>query len=202
MQIQFLDAQNASAPRLFVHLVNQDSLPGGLNPVLRGGAPVAKFTGKAGQVFDGFVSQDGGVTRVALVGLGAPDAGDRDEAAEKAGAAISARFLHAGEGELTITFADAGLSAQQAAALLLAARLRAWRFDAYRTKLPEDQQPTLKTIMVRGAHRKARPPRGTTCRRGGRRRRVHPLAGHRAGQRDLSRKASSRAARSAWRAPA
>ncbi len=148
IQIRFPDAAPAAAPRLVVALANQDALPEPLETVLREGAASAKFTGKAGQLFDGYVEREGRVVRAALAGLGDPQAKDRDDAAEKAGAGIAARFLQVGEPELTIDFAGSNLSEKQAAGLLLAARLRAWRFDLYRTKLPEDQQPTLKTILA------------------------------------------------------
>ena len=97
MQIQFLDAPASTPPHLVVSLVNLDALPDTLEPVMREGAARAKFTGKAGQLFDGFVTRDDVVVRAALAGLGDPQAKDRDDAVEKGGAGIAARYLHAGE---------------------------------------------------------------------------------------------------------
>jgi len=151
MQIQFLDAPANPSARLVVRLVNQDAQPGGLENVLAEGARIAKFSGKAGQVFEGFVERGVGVVRAVLAGIGDPEAADRAESLEKAGAALSAKYLTSGETVLTLDFAGSGLSGEQAATLLLAARLRAWRHDAYRTKLTDEQKPSLQTIAVLGA---------------------------------------------------
>jgi leucyl aminopeptidase len=155
MQIQFVDAVSApsGAPgyALVARLVNEDALPGDLGNVVAEGARIARFTGKAGQIFEAFVESGGAVVRVALAGLGKADAADRAEALEKAGGALSARYLTAGEPVLAIDFSGCGLDAGQAASVLLAARLRAWRHDVYRTTLTEEQKPTLETIAALGA---------------------------------------------------
>lgn len=133
------------------HLVNLNAAPARLDPVLAAGAKASRFSGKAGQVHEGFVSRDGAVARVALAGAGDPAAPDRGAALERAGAAITAKYLTSGETAVTIDLSDAGLCAQDAAAVLLGARLRGWRHDRYRTKLAEDQRATLETIRVFGA---------------------------------------------------
>ena len=46
---------------------------------------------------------------------------------------------------------QAGLSADDAAAVLLGLRLRGWRYDKYRTKLAADKRPSLETIHVTNA---------------------------------------------------
>ncbi|MGB7654821.1 MAG: leucyl aminopeptidase [Novosphingobium sp.] len=115
------------------------------------GAKASRFTGKAGQLHEGFVSRDGAVARVALAGAGDAAAKDRSAALERAGAAITAKYLASGESAVTIDLSLAGLSAAEAAAVLLGAQLRAWRHDIYRTKLPADQQASLATIRVLGA---------------------------------------------------
>jgi leucyl aminopeptidase len=151
MKIQFLEASATPATRLVARLVNQDSLPAELEPVLAEGARASRFSGKAGQIFEGFVERDGKLVRVALAGIGSPTADDRTAAIERAGAGLAARFLTSGEAGLTFDLSGSGLSAQESAAALLGARLRAWRHDAYRTKLPDDQKPSLETIAVVGA---------------------------------------------------
>ena len=133
------------------HLVNQDVLPAGLEPALVEGAKASRFTGKAGQLHEGFVSRDGKVARVALAGAGDAAAKDRSAALERAGAAITAKYLASGEAAVTIDLSLAGLSAAEAAAVLLGARLRGWRYDIYHTKLPADMQASLGTIRVLGA---------------------------------------------------
>ncbi len=151
MQIQFLAASTAPTTRLVARLVNQDAIPAELEPVLAEGARATRFSGKAGQVFEGFVERSGSVVRVALAGIGSSSADDRVSALERAGAGVVARFLTSGEPALTFDFSGSALSADEIASVLLAARLRAWRHDAYRTKLTDEQKPSLKTIFVASA---------------------------------------------------
>ena len=151
MKIQFLDATQTPASAILVRPVNQDAIPAELEPVLVEAARQSRFAGKPGQVFEGFVERAGKVLRVALVGLGGASASDRTGAVEKAGAGIVAKYLTAGEAALTIDLTGSGLTTQETTALLLGARLRAWRFDTYRTKLTDDKKPSLTRIDVIGA---------------------------------------------------
>ena len=151
MQIQFLDASTTPSTRLVARLVNLDAIPAELEPVLAEGARATRFSGKAGQIFEGFVERNGKLVRVALAGIGSPDADDRISALERAGAGLVARFLTSGEPSLSFDFSGSGLSADEIAAVLLAARLRAWRHDAYRTTLTDEQKPSLGAISVAGA---------------------------------------------------
>lgn len=139
---------DAPQPRLVARLVALDALPANLDAVVREGAVAARFSGKAGQVFEAFVENSGGLTRLALAGIGKPDADDRMANLEKAGAALVARYQTSGETALAIDFAGTGLSGTEAAAVLFGARLRGWRHDAYRTKLTEEQKPSLAEIVA------------------------------------------------------
>jgi leucyl aminopeptidase len=151
MKIQFLGAADESKFRLVARLVNQDAVPADLEAVLAEGAKRARFTGKAGQVFEGFVERDGQVVRVALVGAGEASAKDRKSAIERAGGAVVARYLTSGETALAIDVTGAGLTAEEAAGALLGAVLRSWRHDVYRTKLAEDAKPSLTDVTLIGA---------------------------------------------------
>jgi len=149
MKIAFAAAVPADA-KLVAALVNQDSVPAGLEPVLATAARASRFAGKVGQVFDHFAERDGTVVRIALVGAGEP--GDNRRAAlEKAGAALTAKFLTSGETGVVLDLSHSGLSAQDAASVLLGARLRGWRLDTYRTTLKDEQKPSLSEITVVGA---------------------------------------------------
>ena len=138
----------APLPRLFARLVTQDALPADLDAVVREGAAAARFAGKVAQVFEAFVSGDAGVQRLALVGIGKAGGADRLPAMEKAGAALTAKYLTSGETALTIDFAGSGLTGVEAAAVLLGARLRGWRHDIYRTKLAEEQKRSLTEVIA------------------------------------------------------
>ncbi len=151
MKIEFVAAPLPASTSPIALVVNQDTLPAGLDPALAEGAKAARFTGKAAQLVEGFVSRDGAVVRMALAGAGESGAKDRRSALERAGAAITAKYLVSGEGTVTIDLSGAGLSAAEASAVLLGARLRGWRYDIYRTKLAADKQVSLTTIRLAGA---------------------------------------------------
>lgn len=151
MRIQFIDAVPPFAPSIIARVVNQDSLPADIVPVVAAGAKASRFTGKAAQLFEAFVEKDGAVSRLVLVGLGEAGASGRLGAVERAGAALVAKYLTSGETALTIDLTGANLSTAETAALLLGLRLRAWRHDTYRTKLPDDQKPSLIDVTVIGA---------------------------------------------------
>jgi leucyl aminopeptidase len=55
MQITFHQAVDAGAARLVARIVEQDKLPDDLERPLAEGARAARFSGKTGQLFEGFV---------------------------------------------------------------------------------------------------------------------------------------------------
>ncbi len=151
MRIQFLDAPQSPAPRLVARVANQDALPAGLEPVIVQGAKASRFTGKAAQSFEGFVDREGQVVRIALIGLGELSGAGRLGSIERGGAALGIKYLTSGETSLTVDLNGSGLSPVETAAFLLGLRLRGWRHDAYRTKLTDEQKPTLEDVFVVGA---------------------------------------------------
>ncbi len=156
MQIH-LTATPPADIRLHARMVNQGQTLGQLDAALVEGAAASLFTGRAGQVFEGFASVDGAVRRIALAGLGEAGSAERRAHCERAGAALTAKYLVSGETAMVLDLGGAGLSAEDAAAVLLALRLRAWRHDAYRTRLPADKRPSLAMVHVTGA------PEGTAA---------------------------------------
>ena len=151
MKIEFIAAASSTEAGPIAYLVTQDKLPASLDPVLAQGAKASRFSGKTGQLHEGFASRDGSVVRLALAGTGESGAKDRLASLERAGAAITAKYIASGETTVTIDLSEAGLSAEKAAAVVLGARLRGWRYDIYRTKLAAEQQASLTTIRVAGA---------------------------------------------------
>jgi len=154
MQIHFTAAApnpEVSGVRLHARVVNQGQALGQLDAALVEGAAVSNFAGRTAQVFEGFAGADGSVKRIALVGAGEAGAPDRRAACERAGAALTAKYLVSGETALVLDLSHAGLSADEAAAVLLGLRLRAWRHDKYRTRLAADKRPSLTTVHVTGA---------------------------------------------------
>ncbi len=150
MQIHFAATAPADV-RLHARLVDQGKTLAGLDAALVEGAAASRFGGRGGQVFEGFASVDGTVKRIALAGAGEPGVADRRVNCERAGAALTGKYLVSGETALALDLSHAALSADDAAAVLLGLRLRAWRHDKYRTRLAADKRPSLTTVHVTGA---------------------------------------------------
>ncbi|BDI61618.1 leucyl aminopeptidase [Qipengyuania nanhaisediminis] len=150
MQIQFTKTAPDNV-RLHARIVNQGDTLTDLDPLLVEGAPAARFKGSAGQVFEGFMTEDGALRRVALAGAGETDSDRRRLNLERAGAALTAKYLRSGESEMVLDLGHAALSGAEAAAVLLGVRLRSWAHDDYRTKLPAEKKVTLGKVHVIGA---------------------------------------------------
>ena len=90
-------------------------------------------------------------SRVLLLGLGKPDKIDR-QAAERFGGRILAQLQNSGESVASVlvdTIAGAAVGAPEMAALIAhGARLRAWRFDKYRTREKPEEKPSLKKLTL------------------------------------------------------
>ncbi|MEZ5687952.1 MAG: leucyl aminopeptidase [Caenibius sp.] len=150
MQITFAQSVPADT-RLVAQVVDQGALPQGLENSVAEGSKAARFKGSAGQVFESFVERGGSLVRLALAGAGEPKAAGRLANMEKAGAALATKFMTSGEQAIALDFSGTNYSAEQVAAVLMGLRLRAWRYDAYRTKLKDEQKVSLKAAVVVGA---------------------------------------------------
>jgi leucyl aminopeptidase len=109
-----------------------------------------RFQGRAGDRLDLVGPGDGSYDRIVLVGLG--KAKERDALkAQDFGGNLVAHLNAGGVARATVlvdTLAEAPLAAAQAAARsAFGARLRAYRFDKYRTKEKEEQKPTLVELI-------------------------------------------------------
>ncbi len=150
MHIQFSQSRPQDA-RLVAQVTDKGKVPAGLEKPLVEGMEAARFKGAAGQVFEGFAERDGQVLRLAVAGLGDKNDEARLANCEKAGAALAAKYQASGETDLVLDLSAGGLSAEEAAYVLLGLRLRNWRYDRYRTKMKDEQKVTLATITVLGA---------------------------------------------------
>jgi leucyl aminopeptidase len=135
-------------PRLLARIVEQDKMPADLPVTVLQGAEASRFTGKTGQVYESFLDDKGAVVRLALAGVGATNGETRLANLERAGAALAAKYLTSGESVLVLDLGRSGLDAREAAAVLTGIRLRSWRWDAYRTKLKEEQKRSLEDVIV------------------------------------------------------
>lgn len=150
MEIQFTQSRPQSA-RLVAQVTDKGKVPGGLDAAMVEGMTAARFKGTSGQVFDGFTQQGDTVVRLAIAGVGDKNDEARLANCEKAGAALAAKYQSAGNEELVLDLTDGGLTAEEAACVLLGLRLRNWRFDLYRTKMKDEQKITLAKVAVVGA---------------------------------------------------
>ena len=154
MKIEFQpSAQNAEAIVFPVRKGDLESAGIALSQqsLVRKAAEKARFKGSAGQVFDGFVEEDGNMVRAVLLGTGKADSDTVARDLEKAGGALTAHFLTSGVKTLTVDLSGSNLNGEAAASLLSGIMLRAWRWDVYRTKLPDTSKPTLETVLIVGA---------------------------------------------------
>ncbi|MEO1729953.1 MAG: leucyl aminopeptidase [Pseudomonadota bacterium] len=147
MQIHFAKTAPA-AIRLTARIVNQNDTPEDLGAALIDGAKAARFTGRTGQVFEHFAMDDGALVRIALSGAGEVEADQRALNVEKAGAALTAKYLASGETEMVLDLGHGDFSGEEAASALLGLRLRSWRFDEYQTKMAADKKVSLETVYV------------------------------------------------------
>ena len=112
----------------------------------RGAAKAGRFDGEAGTSAEIFLPGEDHARRLVLIGVGA--GGEADY--ERAGGALTARFLTSGTTSIVVDFASLGAqpSSRAVARFAAAAVQRSWRFDAYRTKLSDKQKPTLDGLVL------------------------------------------------------
>ena len=148
MQVVFTP-DRPEGSRLIAHVADKGKLPDGLERTLAEGARAARFEGRAGQLFDGFVERDGQVVRVAVAGAGEPSSEKRTAHLERAGAALAGKYQSGGESEIALDARN--LSSAELSSVLLGLRLRNWRWDTHRTTLKEEHKVHLQRVIVFGA---------------------------------------------------
>jgi len=107
-----------------------------------------RFEGEAASASEHFVDDAGTVRRLLIVGTGTGGAG---ESAEKLGGTAASKLLTSGETRAVIDLTGLDYDAEAAARVGLAAALRSWRYDRYRTTLKDKQKATLTEVVVVGA---------------------------------------------------
>ena len=153
MQIRFADRRPDGDYALVLPLAGKDwkSLGsiGDDRALVEGALKRQRFEGEAASAVELFVGGEGGPRRLLLVGTG--EGAKPAEAAEKLGGTAAARLLLSGDKGAVIDLSGLNYAADDAAKVALAAALRAWRFDQYRTTLKDKQKPTLEEITIVGA---------------------------------------------------
>ncbi|GLS99031.1 putative cytosol aminopeptidase [Sphingobium jiangsuense] len=143
MEIRFSPNRSSDADTL-AYAVKSDGLAQlSTVPGLEATAALARFAGECGASVESFAEVDGAARRVVLVGIGAGN----DAEMERAGAALAARLLTSGARHAAVSFEAAGLaSAAGIARFAFGAKLRGWRIERYRTRMPEKQKRTLERV--------------------------------------------------------
>ena len=152
MQIRFADRRPEGDYALVLPVAGKDR--SSLNSLGAAQQAVAKaldrqrFDGDASSASEQFIDDNGTLRRLLVIGMGAKSS--PGEAAEKLGGTAAARLLTSGEKRAVIDVSGLGYDADATARIGLAAALRSWRYDRYRTKLKDKQKPTLADVVVVG----------------------------------------------------
>jgi leucyl aminopeptidase len=153
MQIRFADTRPSGDFALVLPVAGKDRATlGSLGPAQQTvGAALdrQRFEGDPSSVSEQFIDDQGQIRRLLVIGLGAVT--DAGESAEALGGAAAARLLTSGEKQGVIDVSGLGFDADAAARVGLAAALRSWRLDRYRTRLKDKQKPSLREIVIVGA---------------------------------------------------
>ena len=153
MQVIFSATRPADAAALALPVEKDglDRMPAGTLDdatlaLVRGAARAGRFEGEAGGIAEIFVPGGEAANRILLLGVGSGSEADY----ERAGGALTARFLTSGVTAVTVDFAALGgaPTARAVARFAAAAVQRGWRHDVYRTKLADKQKPTLDTLTL------------------------------------------------------
>ena len=155
MQIHFADSRPAGDYALVLPVSAKsrgalDSL-GADKTAVEAALKRQRFDGESGSTAEAYLGGDGG-RRLLLVGIG--DKSDSKAAEKLAGTAV-ARLLTSGETHAVIDISGDGFDSEAAARAALAAELRGWRYDRYRTRLKEKQKPTLSRVTIVGGGKDA-----------------------------------------------
>jgi leucyl aminopeptidase len=152
MQIRFAGNRPAGDYALVLPVAGKDrSSLGSLGAAQKAVAATLdrqRFEGDASSVSEQFIDDNGTARRLLVVGTG--KGVPANEKAEKLGGAAVARLLTSGEKTAVIDIGGLDFDADAAARTGLAAALRSWRYDRYRTKLKDSQKPTLEDVVIVG----------------------------------------------------
>jgi len=152
MKISFADRRPAGDYALVLPVAGKDrsslSSLGTAQQIVTQTIERQRFEGDASSAVEQFVDDSGSARRVLIIGTGAGST--PNDAAEKLGGTAVARLLTSGETKVVIEVSGLGFDADAAARVGLAAALRSWRHDRYRTKLKDKQKPTLDEVVIVG----------------------------------------------------
>jgi leucyl aminopeptidase len=152
MQIRFADTRPAGDYALVLPVAGKDrsnlASLGAAQQQVSATLDRQRFEGDGAAISEQFIDDKGSARRLLLIGTGV--GATPNEAAEKLGGTAAARLQTSGEKKAVIDVSGLGYDADTAARVGLAAALRSWRYDRYRTKLKDSQKPTLSEVVIVG----------------------------------------------------
>jgi leucyl aminopeptidase len=152
MKIRFADARPQGDYALVVPVAGKDrstlAALGTAGEAVEAALDRQRFEGEGSSVSEQFIAHNGKVRRLLVIGTGNGAAGR--EAAEKLGGTAAARLQTSGEETAVIDVSGLRYDADTSARVGLGAALRSWRYDRYRTKLKDNQKPTLGEVVIVG----------------------------------------------------
>ncbi len=152
MQVRFADKRPTGDFALVLPVAGKDrsalSSLGPAQAAVVAGLDRQRFEGEAASAAEQFIDDGGTLRRVLTVGTGGGSS--PGDAAEKLGGTAVARLLTSGETIAVIDLSGFNFDADAAARVALAAALRSWRYDRYRTKLKAKHKPTLGEVVIVG----------------------------------------------------
>src|SRR5260221_2921654 len=152
MKIRFADARPQGDYGLVVPVAGKDrsalAALGTAREDVEAALDRQRFEGEGSSVSEQFIADNGKVRRLLVIGTG--NGGADREAAEKLGGTAAARLQTSGEKIAVIDLSGLGYDADTSARVGLGAALRSWRYDRYRTKLKDNQKPTLDEVVIVG----------------------------------------------------
>ena len=152
MKISFADSRPTGDYALVLPVAGQDRKA--VSSLGQAAAAVAaaldrqRFEGDASAASEQFFDDSGTVRRLLMIGTGTGS--PSGESAEKLGGTAVSRLLTSGEAKAVIDLGGLGYGADATARVGLAAALRSWRYDRYRTKIKDKQKPTLDEVVIVG----------------------------------------------------
>jgi leucyl aminopeptidase len=152
MQIRFADKRPTGDYALVLPVAGKDRSTLGELGTAQAAVSAAldrqRFEGDSASASEQFFDDDGNIRRLLVVGTG--KGSSPHDAAEKLGGTAAARLQTSGEKRAVIDLTGLGYDADAAARVGLGTALRSWRYDLYRTKLKENQKPTLEEVVIVG----------------------------------------------------
>jgi leucyl aminopeptidase len=154
MQIRFADSRPSGDYALVLPAAGKDRAAlerlGSSRQAIEAALDRQRFEGEASSVSEQFFDDGGKVRRLLIVGTGGGALAA--DGAEKLGGTAAARLQTSGESTAVIDLTGLGYDAEATARVGLGAALRSWRYDRYRTKLKDNQKPTLQEVVIVGGH--------------------------------------------------